>query len=85
MRMQIFALYDTKIQAYNKPFAMRTTAEALRSFQDAVQQDQNIKSHAEDYVLFELAEFDDSTGIITPLSCPHSLAVAIQFVNNEGK
>lgn len=68
MKMQLSAIYDKKVQAYNKPFVTRTKGEATRIFTDEInrQADDNIfNKHPEDYYLAFLGTYDDETGEIT--------------------
>jgi hypothetical protein len=59
----IFAIYDKKAEAYLKPFMLKTKGEALRSFMDAVNDEKTMFfKHADDYALYELGSYDDTTG-----------------------
>lgn len=63
MMYKIFTTFDRQAGYYMKPFAMRARGEAIRGFADVC----NMESHPffqspTDYELFELGEFDDSTG-----------------------
>lgn len=68
--MKIFAIQDTKAQAFLPPFYMRNNAEALRALESTVNETGNrsnqIAAYPQDYVLCSLGEFDDLSGIITP-------------------
>lgn len=80
MKLKMFCIYDSKVEAYNTPFFQRSTGEALRSFEDAANQQEGMKSHAEDYTLFELGEWDDGTAELVMLSTPRPLGKAIEFL-----
>lgn len=65
--MKIFSIFDSKTGAYHQPFFSPTVSAALRSCEDAVKdQDALWGKHSEDFVLFELGEFDEFTGLINP-------------------
>jgi len=79
--MKIFSVRDSKAEAFLPPFFAQTAGVAIRQFESAV----NDESHdmhrfAEDYTLFELGEFDESSGALLPLDTPHSLGLAIGFI-----
>lgn len=66
MKLAICSLKDRAINAYNRPFVVRTTAEAVRSLTDeANTKDSEISKHPEDYDLYLIGYFDDQTGDIT--------------------
>lgn len=73
----ICSVFDSKADAYLEPFFSVNTATALRAFESAVQKEgHNFNTWAEDYTLFELAEFDEQTGKITPHATPKSIVQA---------
>lgn len=68
MKLQVLAVFDSAVQAYSRPFFSPTTGAAVRSFSDEVNrnaEDNPMNRHASDYELFELASFDEETGIFT--------------------
>jgi hypothetical protein len=80
MILQVFTIYDSKIESYYKPFYALTKGEAIRSLTDELQQkDSMIAKHPSDYTLFHLGEYDDSTAQFNSLNTPHSLGVATEF------
>lgn len=82
MILNIFSIYDSKIESYMKPFYCNTKGEAIRMFSDGLKEsDSLISKHPEDFTLFHLGEYDDSTAKFTPLETPHSLGVGIEFAS----
>lgn len=78
--MLIFSVYDTKSESFSPPMVNRTKGEAIRSFSDEVNNPQSmLHKHPEDYVLFEIGEWDNTTGTITPKEAPVSHGVAIEY------
>lgn len=78
--MKVFSVFDSAVQLYMPPFHMRTIGEAMRSFQDAVNDPKSqIGSHAGDYTLYLLAEFDDAGGVFSS-GPPQRLASALEMV-----
>ena len=67
--MKIFAIHDSKSEMYSNISVHPATGHASRAFQDAVNSGQGVlSSHPEDFTLFELANFDEKTGKIVPLT-----------------
>lgn len=79
--MQIFSIYDKKAQAYMSPFYYHQKGQALRAFEDAVNDPQTpFTKHPEDFQLFHIGEWNDSTGKITPLSNPVPIEEALNVI-----
>lgn len=65
MKMSIFTIYDSATEAYMRPFFAQSPGQALRMFIDDVQEEGTpCNKHPEDYALFEIGIFDDSTSEI---------------------
>ena len=63
--MRIFAIYDSKAEAYLQPFFSPTKATAIRSFTQAANDEKtDFYRFAEDYTLFEIGEWDPVGGEI---------------------
>ena len=63
---KIFAVYDSKAQCYTPPYFQHQEAMAVRTFTDCCQDPEHtFGKHPEDYTLFDLGQYDDSTGTIT--------------------
>lgn len=82
MKLEIFAVHDSKADAYITPFFQPKVNQAKRVFQNA---SQDIK-HAfgrnpEDYTLFHLGSWDDDTAKLAPLKTPVSLGLALEYQN----
>lgn len=83
-KMKIYSIYDTKAEAYMQPWYARTKGEALRSFEQAVNDPQSqLSKHPSDFTLFELGEFDEQMGILTPNLSKYALGTAIEFKKQE--
>lgn len=83
MKVNLFSVWDHKAESYLQPFFTQTIGQAERSFRDAVS-DSNHQfcKHAEDYVLFHIAEFDDSTGRIVSFE-PRPVMRALDCLRKE--
>jgi len=79
--MKLYSVNDAKAGFYGNPFSARTNSEAMRNFQQAIN-DTNpnnlMNAHPADFSLFEIGEFDDETGQITPIA-PKHLANGVDF------
>ena len=59
----IYAIHDSAIKAYLNPLMVRAEGEAVRAFQQAVNdQTTQIAQHPEHFMLFELGTFDERRG-----------------------
>lgn len=85
MILQIYSIKDKAVNAFLQPFFSPTIASANRSLSVVVNdRDHDFHKHVDDYTLFKLGDFDDSTGAILPnddgptMVCP--LAVFVKPV-----
>lgn len=64
----VVAVYDSAVLAYNRPFVAPTSGVAVRSFSDEVNRaapDNLMFGHPDDYALWQLAAFDDESGVFS--------------------
>lgn len=69
MKTPVCAVRDSAAQLFGQPIFVRHTAQAMRSFTDEVnRQDENntYYKHPEDYELWQIATFDEETGQFEP-------------------
>lgn len=59
--MRLYSLFDRKAEAFNKPFPSQTDGTAMRDIGEGLK-DAAQRAHALDFVLFNVGEFDPSTG-----------------------
>lgn len=68
MKLIIISLYDRGAEYFRPAAAIRTRGEAIRGLRDqANNPETEIGSHPTDYELWQVGEFDDQTGEITPI------------------
>lgn len=62
--MKMVTVYDQVAMAHSTPKFFRSHGEAVRSLADAVNgsDDNAIKLHPEDYVMFDVGEYNEETG-----------------------
>lgn len=83
MILKAFSIFDTKTEAHSKPFFAITTGEAIRTFSDAVgDQNSALNKHPHDYVLFEIGTYDDATGILAS-NVPTNLGLASEYLKSD--
>jgi hypothetical protein len=79
-----FAIYDSAVGSYNKPFFAPSIEAALRDFRLAVQDPKTgLQRSPGDYTLFHIGEYNAENGKMTSLQTPHSLGVAIEFLGQD--
>lgn len=86
--LPVYAVYDSKAKLFLHPFFCLNRAVAARIFSDvANDKGTNVGQHPLDFSLFEIAEFDSLTGIITARTHMENLGVAALFIeeNRHGK
>ena len=67
MMQVIVSVKDTAAQAFGRPIFVPTVPVAVRSFRDEINRPdskEDMAAHPEDFELYELGSFDDSTGEI---------------------
>lgn len=80
MKLKMVSIRDDKIGAYMNPQFFRSTGEAERSFTSLVNDPQSqVANYPDDFCLFELGEFDDSTGELRQYDQARSLGLAAHF------
>lgn len=63
----ILSVKDTAAQAFGRPMFLPSSAVGVRSFRDEINRsdaNNEMFKHPEDFELYELGTYDDSTGII---------------------
>lgn len=76
-KLKVFCVYDSKVEAYMKPFFARTVGEALRSWEEICNDGQSaMAKHPHDFTLFECASWDEQTGKFEQLASLRSLSSA---------
>lgn len=83
MIINAYSVYDSKAEAYMQPIFYKTEGEALRAFSNACNLPEHpFHANAEDFTLFHIGDFDDSTGLMAPFTTPKPLRKAIEMKGN---
>ncbi len=80
MLLQVFTVFDSKAEAYLPPFYLITRGQAIRAFTDSVNDpNHQFAKHPEDYTLFLLGSFEDSSANFHLQKTAEPLGKAIEF------
>lgn len=86
MKLSVYSVYDKKANCYLRTFTYFVShdGESLRIFGDMVSDVKlPLVRHPEDYALYKLSDFDDVSGVFSPLSAPKFMSHAIDFINEK--
>lgn len=81
MKMQLYSVYDTVAELFNKPFTDINDAVAKRNFAESVKD----KPYKNDMVLYSLADFNDSSGEIRKCESPVKLMTGFEVKNSASE
>lgn len=71
----VFAVRDSAMDAFMQPFFVPSTGVAVRSFSDEVNRaDSPMNTHPDDYSLYQIGEYEESTGRLNSLPDPIMLS-----------
>lgn len=85
MMLNMYSIFDQKVEAYAAPFFLATDAVAIRSVGDAMSDPASaLGKHPDDYALFRIGVFDDATGLILQEG-PEKVVELAALVVKEGK
>lgn len=80
MISKVVTVYDSKVAAYARPQFFRSTGEALRAIQSSCDdQDSEFSKYPSDFTFYEVAEFDDLTGVFTIYEPKVCLGTALEL------
>lgn len=80
MKLQVFAVFDSKAESYLQPFYALAVGAAIRSFSDAANSESHeFHKHAGDFTLFHLGAFDQLSGQFELLPAAINMGTALQF------
>lgn len=69
MKNPMYSILDLKAAAFLQPFTVVNAAVARRSIAGAVNNREHMFGQVpEDFAMYHIADFDEATGVITPLS-----------------
>ena len=70
MKYVLVAIKDNAIEAFQPINSVRARGEAMRAFQDAINDPNNkqLNAHPEDFDLYHVGDFDDQTGTLLAIT-----------------
>jgi len=72
--LKVFSIYDIKAETYMEPVSARAIGEGIRNFEDALTDNRSsLSKHPDDFILYELGEFNEDTGLFNLLVAPREL------------
>jgi len=86
VKFGIYAIYDSKAEAFARPFFFPTKGMAMRAFTDHVSDPSTpVGQHPADYTLFHIGEWDDHEGHIQMREAKESMGSGIQYLPGDGQ
>lgn len=83
MKLYIFSIFDSKAETFNSPIFLPAIGQARRTFGDQVNDKESpFNKHPGDYTLFHIGEYETDTGLLTPLTTPTSLGLAVEYLED---
>lgn len=79
--MNVYAIYDNKVEAHLTPFFARTNGEAIRMFASAVNQEgTDFHRWANDYCLYRIGSWDPQSGDLVAAGQNENLGLAVEYL-----
>ena len=79
-KMKVFVIYDAKVEAYLQPFYARTNGEALRMWEQSVNDEKTqFYRHPQDFALYGTAEYNEDNGRFEQYDTMVPLGLAIEI------
>lgn len=84
MKINLYAVQDVKADRFNSPFPSQTHAEAMRTFGETCLNTKTLwNKYPEDFRLFLVGSFDDTTCQMESIPVPTFLAAATDYVQEK--
>jgi hypothetical protein len=84
---KMFVARDSKAEAFGEPFFASATGIAIRSFSDEANgrggQRSAVAAHPEDFFLYEIGTYDESSGTVELYKDKKHLGCASDFLDKE--
>ena len=85
MQLKVYSVFDSAVGSYGHPMNFLTRGQALRWFGDEVQNpNSQFAKHPKDFTLFELGEYDDTTGVTTNYEAKVALGTGLELQSRAG-
>lgn len=78
-KQRVFAAFDGKLKVFLTPFTYLHLGQATRAWEEICNDPQSLMGkHPADFSLYEIGNFDDDTGLVTPHSPLQLVATALE-------
>lgn len=79
--MKLYAIFDSAVKAFMRPFVAQSHGDAIRAFKDLLMEHEHpVARHPEDYSLFFVASFNEQSGVVTGEQAPFGLGTALEYM-----
>lgn len=83
-KLHVVCAYDGKIGAYVNPFLVDHLGQALRAWDEGVNDGKSMAAKfPHDFILYEIATFDTSSGVYDCIVPPKQLATALEVKKKD--
>lgn len=80
-KLRVFSAYDGKLSVFMTPFVFIHLGQALRAWEDLCLDNKSMMSkHPSDFILYEVGEFDEDSGVIVAHNPIRQVATALEVV-----
>ena len=80
MILKVFAIYDSKTEAWLQPFYSQSKGHAIRALEALINDpEHNFCKYSVDFTLFEVGSWDDSNCVFTLHNTPNSVGMFLEF------
>lgn len=84
MKLNAYTIYDVASGIYMRPFFSQADGQAIRGFKDiACDADHEVGKHPEDYTLYRIGSFNDTTGEMKGDTVIEKLATGLEMVSQD--
>lgn len=84
MKVKQYAVHDSAVKAFARPFQAATHDQARRIFElQVMNSDTTIGLFPDQYCLYYCGEFDDQAGVFETLDSPELIASGVQVKNSS--
>lgn len=85
MMFKVFSMWDEKAKCFLPPFVLPQTGQAVRAVADCVRDpNHQFGKNPHDYALFQVAQWDDSSGLFTAQDMTELVVTGAQLIPREG-
>jgi len=85
MIFKVFAVFDVKSESYALPHFLPSKGQMIRAFADQINAREGtpeygmLAKHPQDFILFEIGDYDDSKALLHPYPAPVNIGVGTEF------